>query len=164
MPQIDIASVLPPGETPLTWFIKSQTTLNFMYAQLCAQTGTPAVQAPVTVPRGRATPAPRILSYDFHTSEEEAETYSQTKRDSNKSGTRRVEDVSQNRPSVHSRLGPRSSPRWDTQYDEEDQSYEGDSASVFNRLSRNHASHKPTSVSSLSLYIYTYIYIVYTYV
>ena len=62
-PPLDVSAILPPGETPLTWFIKSQNTLNTMYAQLCMQTGTQVMQPPGTMPHGRASPAPRVLSY-----------------------------------------------------------------------------------------------------
>ena len=110
-PQFDVTSILPPGETPLSWFIKSQSALQAMYAQLCAQTGTPAVQAPVQSTQVQAQPVPRVLSYNTQghaRATAEPEMYSRTQQ----------EEDSQRRPSVHSRLGPRVSHRGDTQHEE----------------------------------------------
>ncbi|KAJ0444047.1 hypothetical protein HanIR_Chr16g0827491 [Helianthus annuus] len=100
----------------------------------------------------RAPPAPRVLNYDSpsYPSAEDTEIYSQsrTRYESTHSDTRRrdyqEEQHYQKRTSVHSWLGLRMSQKRDTQSDEYDKTYdEGDSASVFNRLQKDHPDYKP---------------------
>ncbi|XP_022007373.1 uncharacterized protein LOC110906570 [Helianthus annuus] len=64
LPTNPAQSILPPGETPISWYVRSQWALNAVYTQLCAQT------APVTQPRRSGSRA--------HASQREESTYDDT--------------------------------------------------------------------------------------
>ncbi|KAJ0816421.1 hypothetical protein HanRHA438_Chr11g0522361 [Helianthus annuus] len=139
-PKILISSILPPGETPISWYVKSQGAINAVYAQLCAQAAHLATQSRRSAPQVRAPSAPRALHYDAPSrmSVDDTEVYSRspTRYESTHSESRRRdhrdEQYSHRRQSVHSWLGPRSYQKRDTQTDEYDRTYqEGDNTSVF---------------------------------
>ncbi|XP_022040567.1 uncharacterized protein LOC110943119 [Helianthus annuus] len=59
-PEIPISSILPPGETPISWYVRSQGALNAVYAQLYAQATPPATQSRRSAPHVRAPSAPQV--------------------------------------------------------------------------------------------------------
>ncbi|XP_021974787.1 uncharacterized protein LOC110869890 [Helianthus annuus] len=118
-------SILPPGETPISWYVRSQGALNAVYTQLCAQT------APVTQSRRPGSRA--------HASQREESTYDGT----NSYQRQHHESQPRQRQSVHDRLG---SP-WDAHTDESDQTYRlSANTSVFNRLHPNSNKSRPRAV------------------
>ena len=64
LPTNPAQSILPPGETPISWYVRSQGALNAVYTQLCAQT------APLTQSRRPGSRA--------HASQREESTYEGT--------------------------------------------------------------------------------------
>ncbi|XP_022014299.1 uncharacterized protein LOC110913787 [Helianthus annuus] len=118
-------SILPLGETPISWYVRSQGALNAVYTQLCAQT------APVTQSRRPGSRA--------HASQREESTNDGT----NSYQRQHHESQHRQRQSVHDRLG---SP-WDAHTDESDQTYRlSANTSVFNRLHPNSNKSRPRAV------------------
>ncbi|XP_035839597.1 uncharacterized protein LOC118487153 [Helianthus annuus] len=149
-PEIPISSILPPGETPISWYVRSQGAINAVYAQLCAQTA-PPTQSRRPVSRTRAPSVPHVSHHDApsRVQVEDTEGYSRSpaRYEHTHSENRRRkyhdESHSHRRQSVHSRLGPRRN----THTSEYGRTYqEGDSTSVFNRLQLNYKSCKPHAV------------------
>ncbi|XP_022019854.1 uncharacterized protein LOC110919914 [Helianthus annuus] len=56
-PEIPISSILPPGETPISWYVRSQGALNAVYAQ-AAQ---PATQSRRSTSRAKRSPRRTVL-------------------------------------------------------------------------------------------------------
>ncbi|KAJ0577432.1 hypothetical protein HanIR_Chr05g0235901 [Helianthus annuus] len=113
LPTNPAQSILPPGETPISWYVRSQGALNAVYTQLCAQT------APVTQSRRPGSRA--------HASQREESTYD----DTSSYQRQHHEPHPRRRQSVHDRLGS----QWDTHTDESDQTYRlSANTSVFNSI------------------------------
>ncbi|MFS7956645.1 hypothetical protein Hanom_Chr07g00656981 [Helianthus anomalus] len=153
-PEILINSILPPGETPILWYVRSQCAVNVVYAQLCAQTA-PLTQSRRPASRTRPPSAPRASHHEapsqVHVEDMKVYSRSPTRYESTHSKNRRREyhdeSHSHRRKSIHSRLGPRSYQKRDTHTDEYDRTYqEGDNTSVFSRLQKDHKSYKPRAV------------------
>ncbi|XP_022008111.1 uncharacterized protein LOC110907435 [Helianthus annuus] len=61
-PEVPISSILPPGETPISWYVRSQGALNVVYTQLCAQVA-PQTQSRRPVSHARTPSVPHVSQH-----------------------------------------------------------------------------------------------------
>ncbi|XP_035832998.1 uncharacterized protein LOC118481818 [Helianthus annuus] len=99
LPANPAQSILPPGETPISWYVRSQGALNAVYTQLCAQT------APLTQSRRPGSHA--HASQREESTYEGTEVYARSTSQHVQTGSHQRENHGRThrRQSVHDRLG-----------------------------------------------------------
>ncbi|KAJ0601426.1 hypothetical protein HanIR_Chr03g0128211 [Helianthus annuus] len=141
-PEIPVHSILPPGETPISWYVRSQGALNAVYTQLYAQT---APQAQSRRPGSRAHASQR--EGPSHIEDTEVYSRSTSRYEYTQSGSHQREYRDESHPHrrqlVHTRLGSQRN----THTNESGPTYRiSESASVFYRLQPNYNKCRPRAV------------------
>ncbi|XP_022041522.1 uncharacterized protein LOC110944115 [Helianthus annuus] len=117
LPANPAQSILPPGETLISWYVRSQGALNAVYTQLCAQT------APLTQSRRPGSRANASQREDSTYGNTEVYARSTSQREYTQTGSHQRENHGRPHPhrrqSVHDRLGSQR----DTHTDESDPTY-----------------------------------------